>query len=133
MIYFAFDQNPLKPIVLSHHYWPNVASKGLKLPKALRKFVLRLSLPQGWHIPLTIFLHRMQNDYTRSFRRVKQDKHLKFFNMLGSVSLTLELQDRTATFDVTLLQATVVDAFSSKGVCRIDADQSSLSDHDRRG
>lgn len=60
---------------------------------------------------------RLQEDYICSFGKVKQDKHLKFFNMLGTVQLTVELQDRTTDMEVTPLQATVLDAFSKRGMC----------------
>ena len=32
-------QSRLEPIILSHHYWPGVADKRLKLPRALRRSV----------------------------------------------------------------------------------------------
>jgi hypothetical protein len=60
----------------------------------------------------------MQKQYSSAFHKVKQDKHMKFFDVLGSVSLTIELSDRSVTCKATPLQATVLDAVSKKGSWR---------------
>lgn len=57
----------------------------------------------------------MQKQYSTAFNKVKQDKHMKFFNILGSVSLTIEVGDRSVTCNATPLQAAVLDAVSKKG------------------
>lgn len=60
----------------------------------------------------------MQKRYLNTFHKVKQDKHMKFFNVLGSVSLTIELDDRSVTCEATPLQVTVLDALSRGGQSR---------------
>jgi hypothetical protein len=57
----------------------------------------------------------MQDKYMKAFHKVKQDKHIRFFSSLGSISLTLEFEDRTLDLEVTPLQATVLDAFQKRG------------------
>jgi anaphase-promoting complex subunit 2 len=78
---------------------------------------VRVKLPQSIAPPQSLtMLIRLQEDYICSFGKVKQDKHLKFFNMLGTIQLTVDLQDRTIDVEVTPLQATVLDAFSKRGM-----------------
>lgn len=57
----------------------------------------------------------MQEKYDRQFQRLKEDKHLRFVNHLGSVAMKVELSDRIVEVDATPLQATVLHAFSKKG------------------
>lgn len=56
----------------------------------------------------------MQEHYGRTFHHVKQDKHIKFFNMLGSVTMSIETQGRVLDIEASPLQATVIDAFTKR-------------------
>jgi hypothetical protein len=50
--------------------------------------------------------------------RMKPDKKLRWFPQLGSVTITLELRDRTLKAEATPLQAAVIELFSERGETR---------------
>lgn len=56
----------------------------------------------------------MQNAYSKEFALFKPDKRLKWLPLLGTVSVELELQDRTVTEDVPPLAAALIELFSEK-------------------
>ena len=60
-------------------------------------------------------LNSAQSDYNKSFARLKPDKKLRWLPQLGTVNLTVELQDRTLTFDATPLQASLIELFGRQG------------------
>lgn len=63
---------------------------------------------------LTPKLEAMEKEYEAAFHHFKPDKHLRWLQEQGMVSVTLELEDRTVTEDVTPLQAAVAELFESK-------------------
>lgn len=71
-------------------FWPEVASSALRLtPK----------------------LEAIEKEYEAAFHHFKPDKHLRWLQEQGTASVTLELEDRTVTVDVTPLQAAVAELF----------------------
>lgn len=61
----------------------------------------------------------MQEDYAKAFSVTKPDRKIRFMSNIGSISLDLELSDRTVSLtDVTPLQAAIIELFSSKGTAR---------------
>ena len=57
----------------------------------------------------------MQDQYANEFAEFKPDKKLHWLPQLGTVTLELELQDRTIEAEVTPLEAAVIGFFEEKG------------------
>lgn len=57
---------------------------------------------------------RLQNQYADAFHRFRQDKKLKFYHQ-GTVTVDVQLQDRQLSLEVTILQASVLEAFAKRG------------------
>ena len=60
---------------------------------------------------------RIQDTYAREFHEFKPDKKLHWLPHLGTISLDIELQDRTVSVEVPPLEAAVIELFSRKGMC----------------
>ena len=58
---------------------------------------------------------RIQDAYAREFHLFKPDKKLHWLPHLGTISLEIELQDRTVNAEVPPLEAAVIELFSTKG------------------
>lgn len=58
---------------------------------------------------------RCQLDYEQTYVRSRPDKKLRWLPQLGSVNITVELTDRALTLDVTPLQASIIELFTSQG------------------
>jgi hypothetical protein len=58
---------------------------------------------------------RVQDQYANGFTEFKPDKKLHWLPQLGTITLELELQDRTIEAEVTPLEATVIGLFEEKG------------------
>ncbi len=68
--------------------------------------------PSSLH--LTPKLESAEKEYEAAFHHFKPDKHLRWLQEQGTASVTLELEDRTVTVDVTPLQAAVAELFESQ-------------------
>lgn len=86
-------QTNVHPLIISRMFWPEVA-------------------PSSLH--LTPKLEAIETEYEAAFHHFKPDKHLRWLQELGTASVTLELEDRTVTVDVTPLQAAVAELFESQ-------------------
>ena len=58
---------------------------------------------------------RVQDQYANGFAEFKPDKKLHWLPQLGTITLELELQDRTIEAEVTPLEAAVIGLFEEKG------------------
>jgi anaphase-promoting complex subunit 2 len=61
-----------------------------------------------------LLTHSAQAKYEAAFHHFKPDKHLRWLQEMGKVSVRLELEDREVAVDVTPLQAAVVELFEGK-------------------
>lgn len=59
---------------------------------------------------------RVQDQYANGFAEFKPDKKLLWLPQLGTITLEIELQDRTIEAEVTPLEAAVIGLFEEKGV-----------------
>ncbi|KAG8718844.1 hypothetical protein FRC08_004268 [Ceratobasidium sp. 394] len=84
---------PLHPAIISHLFWPNLQITSLKMPGQFQK---------------------MQESFEHEFEEHKAGKKLRWINNLGTVSLDVELEDRTVSVDATPLEAAVIELFSEK-------------------
>jgi len=57
----------------------------------------------------------VQDRYANGFTEFKPDKKLYWLPQLGTITLELELQDRTIEAEVTPLEAAVIGLFGEKG------------------
>lgn len=57
------------------------------------------------------------DDYAKEFVAFKPDKRLRYLPQLGSVSLSVELKDRTMDVTVPPLEAAIIELFSGIGIC----------------
>lgn len=91
---------PVHTTIISRLFWPPVQRSSLVMPGQFRK---------------------MQEDYAKAFSVTKPDRKIRFMSNIGSISLDLELSDRTVSLtDVTPLQAAIIELFSSKEVWSSD-------------
>ena len=58
---------------------------------------------------------RVQDLYANGFTEFKPDKKLHWLPQLGTITLELELQDRTIEAEVTPLEAAVIGLFEENG------------------
>ena len=58
---------------------------------------------------------RVQDWYADGFTEFKPDKKLHWLPQLGTITLELELQDRTIEAEVTPLEAAVIGLFEEEG------------------
>ncbi|KAG8958521.1 hypothetical protein FRC03_009040 [Tulasnella sp. 419] len=89
------DQLPVQTTIISRLFWPPIPSSSLVMPGQLRK---------------------LQESYARRFNTHKPDRKVRFMSNVGTVSLNIELSDRTLDLDVTPLQAAVIELFSAKDI-----------------
>lgn len=57
----------------------------------------------------------MQEEFEKEFTEHKAGKRLRWMNNLGTVSLDIELEDRTISVEATPLEAAVIELFSEQG------------------
>jgi anaphase-promoting complex subunit 2 len=57
---------------------------------------------------------RMQEAFEKEFNEYKAGKKLRWMNNIGTVSLDIELEDRTVSVDATPLEAAVIELFSEQ-------------------
>ncbi|KAG9012906.1 hypothetical protein FRB94_004716 [Tulasnella sp. JGI-2019a] len=93
------EELPIHATIISRLFWPSMPSTSLVMPGKFRKY---------------------QEEYAKRFSEFKPDRKIRFIPNLGTVSLELELQDRTLNVEVTPLQAAIVDCFSSQDTWIVD-------------
>ena len=69
-------------------------------------------------VPLTQ-PHRVQDLYANGFTEFKPDKKLHWLPQLGTITLELELKDRTIEAEVTPIEAAVIGLFEENGACLV--------------
>ncbi|KAG8532762.1 uncharacterized protein KY384_002640 [Bacidia gigantensis] len=82
--------SPLHTRVLSHLYWPSLHSDSFNIPPEIEE---------------------LQEEYAKGFEKFKTSRKLTWLNVLGQVTVTLDLEDRTVTEEVQTWQASVIYAF----------------------
>ena len=93
----AFDINV---IIISHVFWPNLRQEDVTIYKPLQDF--------------------LQGEYTKSFSGLKRNRTLEWKLNLGFVELDLEFEDRTLSFTVSPIQATIISCFEESNKCHAD-------------
>lgn len=58
----------------------------------------------------------MQEAFEQEFTEHKAGKKLRWMNNIGTVSLDIELEDRTVNADATPLEAAIIELFSEQGM-----------------
>ncbi|KAF8610388.1 Cullin [Ceratobasidium sp. AG-I] len=84
---------PLHPAIISHLFWPTLPTSSLRMPGQFEK---------------------MQEAFEEEFTEHKAGKKLRWMNNIGTVSLDIELEDRTVSVDATPLEAAIIELFSEK-------------------
>nr|ODN88552.1 anaphase-promoting complex subunit 2 [Cryptococcus depauperatus CBS 7841] len=83
----------MHPLVISKMFWPDMPKTTLKLPSKLQK---------------------VHEEYESAFHRFKPDKHLRFVPNLGTISLTVNLSDRSVTAEASPVQASIIMLFEDE-------------------
>lgn len=91
---------PLHPAIISHLFWPNLQTSSLKMPGQFEK---------------------MQEAFEQEFTEHKAGKKLRWMNNIGTVSLDIELEDRTVSVDATPTEAAIIELFSEKDTWSLSA------------
>ncbi|ORX85316.1 hypothetical protein BCR32DRAFT_96230 [Anaeromyces robustus] len=85
---------PFHAKILSHLFWPPFKPNNLKFPKEIQEYA---------------------DIYSKQYTTLKPSRKLQWLPYLGYVSLTVELEDRTLTFnDLTPIQAIILYHFQEK-------------------
>ncbi|EEA28132.1 anaphase-promoting complex subunit ApcB, putative [Talaromyces marneffei ATCC 18224] len=91
------------------------AQKSYNIPQLHSKILSRFFWPaiqdQPFDVPEEI--KALQQRYSAGFEALKQSRKLSWLNVLGHVTVELDLEDRVFTDEVTTWQATVIYAFQS--------------------
>jgi len=91
---------PLHAKILSHLFWPPFKPNDLKFPKEIQKYA---------------------DIYSKKYTALKPSRKLEWLPSLGNVSLTVELEDRSLTFDdLTPIQAIILYHFQDKDQWELD-------------
>ncbi|WWC73346.1 uncharacterized protein I206_107313 [Kwoniella pini CBS 10737] len=91
-------KSTVHPLVISKMFWPSVPGTSLVLPPKLLK---------------------AQVEYEAAFHHFKPDKHLRFLQSLGTVHLSIELEDRVVEVEATPIQASIIELFEEKEILTI--------------
>ncbi|RDX42634.1 ubiquitin-protein ligase [Lentinus brumalis] len=89
----AQKQMPLHPTIVSRHFWPPLQTSMFNMPGQFKE---------------------IQEAYAKEFHLFKPDKKLHWLPHLGTISLDIELQDRTVSAEVPPLEAAIIEHFSTK-------------------
>ncbi|TDL22152.1 ubiquitin-protein ligase [Rickenella mellea] len=84
----------LHPTIISKHFWPALQASTLNMPGQFKT---------------------IQQTYAKEFTTFKPDKRLRWLPHLGTVELSIELQDRTVEVEVSPLDAAIIELFGSGG------------------
>ena len=82
----------IKPIVVSRQFWPEI---------------------EGFSFNLTDQMKQHKSKYDEEYAIFKPDKRLHWIPHIGTVSLSIELEDRVVNVEATPFQAAVIDNFTS--------------------
>lgn len=82
-----------EPLIISRMFWPEVEQSSLHLTPKLKE---------------------VEEQYGAAFNKFKPDKHLRWVQELGKVTLRLEMADRVVEAEVTPLQACVAELFETQ-------------------
>ena len=93
----AFDINIM---MISHVFWPNLRQEDVTVYKPLQDF--------------------LQDEYTKSFSELKRNRTLEWKFNLGFVELDLEFENKTLSFTVSPVQATIISCFENSKKCHAD-------------
>ncbi|KAF9005219.1 hypothetical protein BDQ17DRAFT_1354061 [Cyathus striatus] len=104
------EPSVMHPTILSSNFWPALGSSDIVMPGQFQK---------------------LQESYTREFQIFKPDKRLKWFPHLGTVTVELELQDRTLEVNVPPLEAAFIELFSQKNIWSLDELMSAVGSIDK--
>ncbi|KAI0699322.1 hypothetical protein C8T65DRAFT_719807 [Cerioporus squamosus] len=89
----ALKPMPLHPTIVSRHFWPPLQTSMFNMPGQFKE---------------------IQDAYAKEFHLFKPDKKLHWLPHLGTISLDIELQDRTVSAEVPPVEAAVIEHFSTK-------------------
>ncbi|WWC91460.1 uncharacterized protein L201_006406 [Kwoniella dendrophila CBS 6074] len=98
-------RSDVHPLVISKMFWPNIPGTSLHLPPKLL---------------------RAQQEYEAAFHHFKPDKHLRFLQSLGTVHMSLELEDRVIEVEANPVQASIIELFEGKNILTIEELKESL-------
>lgn len=96
---FLHPQSLMHPTIISRHFWPPLQTNTFIMPGQFKE---------------------IQEGYAKEFIVFKPDKKLVWMSHLGSISLDVELDDRTISAEVPPLEAAFVELFSEQGQCAVD-------------
>lgn len=115
----ALEESILHPTVISHHFWPPLASSGSSSASAAASTTGTIQMPGQ--------LSTLQQTYAESFTKLKPDKKLKFLPHLGTLTLSLSFPPTSTNpegkeMEVTVppLEAAFIQLFSQKDVWTLD-------------
>ena len=76
-------------------------------------------MPVSSFRPTHSMTSRIQDAYAKEFHLFKPDKKLHWLPHLGTISLDIELQDRTVSAEVPPLEAAIIEHFSTRGAYHV--------------
>ncbi|KAI0801938.1 hypothetical protein BC629DRAFT_1284384 [Irpex lacteus] len=85
----------LHPTIISRHFWPSLQTNTFTMPGQFKQ---------------------IQEVYQKEFTTFKPDKKLVWMSHLGTVSLDVELNDRTISAEVPPLEAAIIELFSQQDI-----------------
>ncbi|WVQ64090.1 uncharacterized protein L199_002249 [Kwoniella botswanensis] len=103
-------KSTVHPLVISKMFWPNVPGTSLCLPPKLLK---------------------AQQEYESAFHHFKPDKHLRFLQSLGTVHMSIELEDRVVEVEANPIQASIIELFEGQDILTVGAIKEKLKITDK--
>ncbi|KAI0345864.1 hypothetical protein BDW22DRAFT_1353469 [Trametopsis cervina] len=100
----------LHPTIISRHFWPSLQASTFTMPGQFKE---------------------IQEAYQKEFTTFKPDKKLVWMSHLGTVSLDIELDDRTVSVEVPPLEAAIVELFSEQDEWTVEKLVSTIGSVDR--
>jgi anaphase-promoting complex subunit 2 len=97
---------PLDATVVSYLYWPTFREEKFDVPDQIKELSTQYLL-------LTIV--RKMQQYSKAYEGLKPTRQLVWKSHLGMVDVDLEFADRTLTFSLSPLQATIIMMFQESG------------------
>jgi anaphase-promoting complex subunit 2 len=80
--------------ILSRLFWPSLPKEPFNIPRPIAK---------------------VQSEYEAGFEQLKSSRKLNWLNQIGSVTVQLDLQDRSLSFECKTYEAAVIYAFQEEG------------------
>lgn len=107
----VLPQSDLRATIISRHFWPPLPVAKIEMPGQLKQYApVRSSSSYSLLIEI-----RLQDAYAKQYTLFKPDKRLRWISSMGSVTVDVELQDRTISATVKPLEAAFIELFSEKG------------------